>query len=141
MYITKIKQFNIRIFNHILSQMDCKDFTCEQSFVLKALWDKKELTCNEIAALTGLAPNSVTALVNNLINNGMVERKQNPNDRRQVIIAVTEKGLKAREDYEKVLAKVIGIGFGNFTEQEYEEFQNYLEKLCTNYEKFFNSSL
>ncbi|WP_031492534.1 MarR family winged helix-turn-helix transcriptional regulator [Succinivibrio dextrinosolvens] len=140
-YITKIKQFNIRIFNQILNEIGCKDFTCEQSFILQALWNGNELTCIEIANETGLAPNTVTALINNLAKNGMVERKSNPKDRRQVIVTATEKGNKAKKDFDTVLEKVVNIGFNNFTDTEYEQFQGYLEKLCKNYERFFNSPL
>lgn len=140
-YITKIKQFNIRIFNQLLNEIGCTDFTCEQSYILQALWKNNELTCLEIASETGLAPNTVTVLLNNLSKNGMIERKSNPNDRRQVIIVVTEKGLKAKKDFDKVLSRIINIGFNDFTDTEYEQFQNSLEKLCKSYERFFNSPL
>ena len=138
-YITKIKQFNIRIFNQILNEIGCKDFTCEQSFILQALWNGNELTCIEIANETGLAPNTVTALINNLAKNGMIERKSNPKDRRQVIVVITEKGLKAKKDFDRVLSRIINIGFKEFTDAEYEQFQKSLEKLCKSYEGFFNS--
>lgn len=140
-YITKIKQFNIRIFNHILNEIGCTDFTCEQSYILQALWKQNELTCIEIANETGLAPNTVTVLLNNLSKNGMIERKSNPKDRRQVIIVATEKGLKAKRNFDRVLSRIINIGFKEFTDAEYEQFQKSLEKLCKSYEGFFNSPL
>ena len=140
-YITKIKQFNIRIFNQILNEIGCTDFTCEQSYILQALWKNNELTCLEIANETGLAPNTVTVLLNNLSKNGMIERKSNPKDRRQVIVVITEKGLKAKKDFDNVLSKIINIGFKDFTDTEYEQFQSSLEKLCNSYERFFNSPL
>lgn len=140
-YITKIKQFNIRIFNQLLNEIGCTDFTCEQSFILQALWRKNELTCIEIANETGLAPNTVTVLLNNLSKNGMIERKANPKDRRQVIVRITEKGLNAKKNFDKVLSRIINIGFKDFTDTEYEQFQKSLEKLCLSYENYFNSSL
>ena len=140
-YNTKIKQFTIRIFNQILNEIGCTDFTCEQSYILQALWKNNELTCLEIANETGLAPNTVTVLLNNLSKNGMIERKSNPKDRRQVIVVITEKGLKAKKDFDNVVSKIINIGFKDFTDTEYEQFQSSLEKLCNSYERFFNSPL
>ena len=71
----------------------------------------------------------------------MIERKSNPKDRRQVIVVLTEKGLKAKKDFDNVVSKIINIGFKDFTDTEYEQFQSSLEKLCNSYERFFNSPL
>ncbi len=138
LYITKIKQFNTRIFNQFLNEIGCTDFTCEQSFILQALWKQNALTCNELSARTGLAPNTITALVNNLIKSGMVQRKPSSDDRRKVIVTATARGLDAKKDFDRVLSRIISIGFDDFTSDEYEQFQGYLERICSHYEKFFN---
>lgn len=137
LYITKIRQYNLRIFNQFLAELGITDFTCEQSSVLQALWKNDALSCHELASRTGLAPNTITMLVNHLIKNGLVQRQPDPFDRRMVIIVLTEKGRVARQDFERVLRQVISIGFAQFSEEDYEFFEGYLERLCTSYEQFF----
>ncbi len=139
LYITKIKQFNTRIFNKFLNELNCTDFTCEQSFILQALWKQNALTCNELATVTGLAPNTVTSLVGKLENQGMVTRESATDDRRKVIVSVTNRGREAKKDYDRVLEKIIGIGFADFTADEYEQFQGFLERISSHYENYFNN--
>ncbi len=140
LYITKIKQFNTRIFNKFLNELHCTDFTCEQSFILQALWKQNALSCNELSAITGLAPNTVTSLVGKLEQNGMVTRESAPSDRRKVVVSVTKRGMEAKKQFDEVLKKVIDIGFADFTDKEYAEFQGFLERLCTHYENYFNQN-
>ena len=137
--VNKIKQYNARIFNRILNELGIESFTCEQSAVLEQLWKHNSLSCNELAEKTGLAPNTITALVSNLQKNGLVVRAASPDDRRKVVVTITDKGLSVREDFERVVEKVVNIGFAGFSDYEYSEFENYLKRLCDNYEKFFVS--
>ncbi len=140
LYISKIKQYNARIFNQFLKECGCTSFTYEQSAVLQTLWQHQSLTCHEIASLTGLAANTITALVNNLIKNGLVKRQSSKRDRRVVMISLTDRGVEAKQEYDLVVSKIIGIGFAGFSDTDYAQFQAYLEKLCLSYEQFFNSS-
>ena len=55
------------------------------------------LTAGELARQSGLAPASVTALINRLEAKGFARRVQNPSDRRSVLVEV---------DYERVYATV-----------------------------------
>ncbi len=59
--------------------------------------DKKALTVTEISSLLQITPAGVTHLINPLEQAGYVERLQDPNDRRIVLIGLTDKGTQVAE--------------------------------------------
>ncbi len=138
-YVNKIKQYNTRIMNKLIQEMGIDSFTCEQSFVLSALWHADGQTCSELADNTGLAANTITALVNNLVKSQLVIRRSSDADRRQTLIFLTQQGRDARQQFNRVLEKVIGIGFANFSDKDYECFQKLLARLSDNYRNYFQN--
>ena len=54
------------------------------------------LTAGELARQTGLAPASVTGLINRLEHKGFARRIQNPSDRRSILVEVDVERLYAR---------------------------------------------
>lgn len=75
-------------------------------FVLGMLTRHGSLTMSEIGKCLAMPKPHVTVIVDKLNDEGLVERQNNPNDRRVINIVLTEKGLK---DFEK-LKKVISEG-------------------------------
>lgn len=59
--------------------------------------DKKALSVTEISSLLQITPAGVTHLINPLEQAGYVERLQDPNDRRIVLIGLTDKGTQVAE--------------------------------------------
>ena len=59
--------------------------------------DKKALTVTEISSLLQITPAGVTHLINPLEQAGYIERLQDPNDRRIVLIGLTDKGTQVAE--------------------------------------------
>jgi DNA-binding MarR family transcriptional regulator len=72
------------------------------------------LSMGELAGRTGLALNSATALVDRLVVAGLLERRQDVNDRRVVRVSATAAGHQLREailaarraEYERLLAEL-----------------------------------
>lgn len=73
--------------------------TIQQSWVLFQLY-KHEEGCNQkdIAAAVQLDSPVVTGLINRLIKQGLVIRKQAPSDRRSIRICITERGRELIKD-------------------------------------------
>ena len=59
--------------------------------------NRKALTVTETSSLLQITPAGVTHLINPLEAAGYVERLQDPNDRRVVLIGLTEKGIAVAE--------------------------------------------
>jgi DNA-binding MarR family transcriptional regulator len=59
--------------------------------------DRQAFTVTEISNLLQITPAGVTHLINPLEKEGYIERLQAPNDRRLVLIGLTDKGTKVAE--------------------------------------------
>ena len=76
--------------------LDELGITYPQYLVLSALWEDDGMTITAIADRLALEPSSITPLVKRLELAGMVGRKRNPADERQVQVRLTDKGRALR---------------------------------------------
>ncbi|MCK4513255.1 MarR family transcriptional regulator [bacterium] len=68
--------------------------TPSQFFVLDALWSKDGVSIGELGEQVALDTSTLTGILDRLERNGLVERHQNPADRRSVLVTLTD---RARE--------------------------------------------
>ena len=98
-----------------LKQSSCDGLTRSEYELLVVLVmiiadDKKALTVTEISNLLQITPAGVTHLINPLEEAGFIERLQDPNDRRVVLIGLTKKGTEVAEGLiVDVQEKLIGL--------------------------------
>ncbi len=78
--------------------LDELGLTYPQYLVLNVLWREDEQTVGNIASQLALESSTLTPLLKRLESAQLVRRTRNPNNERQVVIALTEQGraLKAR---------------------------------------------
>jgi DNA-binding MarR family transcriptional regulator len=72
--------------------LDKLQITYPQYLVLSALWEQDDLTVGLIADRLGLDSSNVTPLVKRMEGNGLVSRRRNPADERQVVVGLTDAG-------------------------------------------------
>lgn len=77
--------------------LDELGLTYPQYLVLSALWEDGEQTVGGIAARLDLEPSTITPLVKRLEQAGLVARRRNPEDERQVRVTLTDEGRALRE--------------------------------------------
>lgn len=82
-----------------------------------------------LANKLGYTPGAMTNIANRLIKNGCVERKYNDNDRRHVLLEVTEKGLTVLADAQKKGQELRLALFQELSDEELKQFMNISEKL------------
>ena len=88
----------------------------------------------QVASLRYLAERMIdqtsnaSRLVDKLFLNGLVDRKECPNDRRQVEITITEKGLVVVEEASNDIQKNLK-NFANVTDEELELLNDILDKI------------
>jgi DNA-binding MarR family transcriptional regulator len=83
----------MRLRRRLVSERDPgNDLSIGQMAVLGALHAKGELTVGELAAHERVQPPSMTRTVGCLVDGGYAERRSSETDRRQVIVAITDKG-------------------------------------------------
>lgn len=88
---------NIAINRTYLPVLEKLGITYPQYLVLGALWQSDGLPVGAIAERLSLESSTITPLVKRLEAAGFVTRRRNPEDERQVIVSLTEKGAAMRQ--------------------------------------------
>ena len=127
-YISQIKQLQDRIFERLLLENDI-EISSGQGRILFVLWKADHLTISEISEKTSLAPNTVSIVINGMVNKGIVERNINPQNRRQTIISLTEYAKSLQEKYAAVSEQMNSLFYQGFTENEQKQFEQYLARI------------
>lgn len=127
-YITQIKQLQDRIFERLLLENGI-EINGGQGRILFVLWKTDHLTVSEISEKTSLAKNTVSVVINGMVNKGIVERNINPNNRRQTIVSLTEYAKSLQAKYEAVSQQMNTLFYHGFSEAEQRQFEQYLARI------------
>lgn len=127
-YITQIKQLQSRIFEKLLLENGIA-ISSGQGRILFILWKTDNLTISEISRKTSLAKNTVSIVVDGMVQKGILERNINPQNRRQTIISLTEYARNMKGKYEAVSQQMNNLFYQGFSEKERLDFENYLARI------------
>ncbi len=127
-YITQIKQLQDRIFEKMLIENGI-EISGGQGRILFILWKTDKLTISEISQKTSLAKNTVSVVVDGMVNKGILERNINPDNRRQTIISLTDYAKSLKEKYEIVSQQMNTLFYQGFSEEEQRQFEEYLARI------------
>ena len=89
-------------------------------FVLGSLKRNGVQSMSDIGKCLAMPKPHVTVLVDKLIEEGYVERQNDPNDRRIVNISITEKGMEVFQEIKQTLAENMKIKLLNLTVEDKE---------------------
>lgn len=127
-YITQIKQLQDRIFERLLLENGI-EISGGQGRILFVLWKTDNLTIGEISEKISLAKNTVSVVINGMVNKGIVERNINPENRRQTIVSLTEYAKSLQAKYEVVSQQMNTLFYQGFSEKEQNQFEQYLARI------------
>ena len=130
-YITQIKQLQDRIFERLLLKNGI-EISGAQGRILFILWKTDHLTISEISEKASLAKNTVSVVVNGMVQKGIVERNTNPQNRRQAIVSLTRYAKSLQEKYEMVSQQMNLLFYHGFSEKEQKQFEQYLARILDN---------
>ncbi|MET8288861.1 MarR family winged helix-turn-helix transcriptional regulator [Streptomyces sp. NPDC048448] len=91
-----------RLRRRILNAAEAEDITLGQASVLTHLSGRPGVTASELAAAEGVRHQSMTTTIASLTALGLVERHPDPDDRRRLLIALTEEGHRRVEEGRQV---------------------------------------
>ncbi|MDE6565812.1 MAG: MarR family transcriptional regulator, partial [Clostridia bacterium] len=98
--------------------------------ILKVLYcSKQENTAGDLAKVLNVSTARIATAINSLESKGFVVRNHSVNDGRKVIIAITESGKQALQDYNNQIKRTIQGLFGKLTDEELDTFINLSKKL------------
>lgn len=132
--ISQIKQLQGRVFEKMLKESEVDAFNGAQGRILYVLWEHKRLTISEIGRLTSLAKTTLTSMLDRMEESGLVERIPDTQNRRQIIISITEKAKEYREAYDRVSEQMKALFYEGFSETEVLEFEDKLKRIIENLE-------
>ena len=138
--ISQIKQVQSRIFQRLLQESGVEEFNGPQGHILYVLWQKDEVPIVELSQKTGLAKNTLTAMLGRMEEQGLIERKTAESDKRQSLIVLTEKARALQGKYDEVSRKMNEIFYRDFTEKEVEKIDQFLDRILLNLEQSERSS-
>jgi len=133
--ISRIKQMGTRIFDRMLAASGIDSFNGAQGRILYVLWQNDDISISRLSSQTSLANTTLTAMLDRMENIGLIVRKPDPKDRRNRLIALTEKAKSLQDDYTKISQKMNEIYYTGFTEAEIMQFESYLQRILNNLEE------
>ncbi len=88
-----------RLTRRLRQQHPTHDLTLTQISALAIIWREGPITAGELAVREQVRPPSITRVVDGLEAANVVVRKDNPADGRQVLLEITEEGVRRMETY------------------------------------------
>lgn len=105
------------------------DMTFEMLQVMHRLWKKPGVSQQYLAEQTAKDKACLTNLINNLEKKGWVERREDPADRRNKQIYLTEAGEELSHRVKPLLRNIYDEVGARLTTRQIESFMNNLKKL------------
>ena len=133
--ISRIKQVGTRIFDRMLANSGIDSFNGAQGRILYVLWQNDEISISTLSAQTSLANTTLTAMLDRMESLDLIVRKPDPKDRRNRLIALTEKAKSLQDDYDRISQQMNELYYTGFTEKEIVQFESYLQRVLNNLEK------
>jgi len=100
----------------------------KQLITLEILLKNEGCLQQELGASLMVDPNNCVLLLNDLDDQGFVERQRDPKDRRRHIVVITAAGVKALERAQDKLEELEGEVLGNLDPAEREQLRDLLAR-------------
>ncbi|MBN2342609.1 MAG: MarR family transcriptional regulator [Deltaproteobacteria bacterium] len=100
-----------------------------QMHALEMLGHMRTPTMKELAQRLGVTTGTLTAMIDRLEKNALVERKANPRDRRSFILTLTTAGQKQFAQHHLYHIQLTAELCAGFSEKEIRTFTEYLKKV------------
>ena len=105
-----------------------KELSKNQPMVIKLIGIQGEVMPSTLGEYTGMDKSSLTRMVDDLEKKGIVFRKTDPEDRRKVLVSLTEKGLNCYNDLNEITAEMAD-GILRFVDEK--DVEDYVQSLET----------
>lgn len=133
--ISQVKQLSDRTFEKILKTKGIDEFNGAQGRILYILWNNNNLSIKQISKFTKLAKTTLTAMLERMELQGLIKRTISKEDKREIIVSLTDKAKELKENYLDVSKQMEKIFYKNFTDKQIENFENTLKKIIESLEE------
>ncbi len=111
------------------SDASCCGVTISQCHAIVEIGRSGEVSLNELAELLALDKSTMSRTINNLVEDGLVIRELDPEDRRYVKIKLTDKGIKIFKNIEESMDRYYKAIFNSVPEEKREQVLDSLKLL------------
>ncbi len=108
---SQIRHLSSRIFEKMLRNSGVDAFNGAQGRILYVLWENENLTITEIGKMTGLAKSTLTSMLDHMEKGELITRIQNPKNRKQIFIQITEKAKSYKEQYDAISKEMTNLTY------------------------------
>ena len=130
--IAKIHQLAGRIFAKILKDYRLDEINPAQGRILFALWNQDGISIQELSKMTSLGKSTLTSMLDRLEDTGHLVRVPSKEDRRKIIVKLTEKDKKLQNAYMQISKEMTGLFYKGFTKKDIDHFEVYLRQILNN---------
>ncbi|HML04699.1 MAG TPA: MarR family transcriptional regulator [Methanobacterium sp.] len=92
----KLNKVRRKIHRYYESKLAPFNITPVQFYVLSALWDNNEIKFKDLALRLDMDGATLTGILDRMEKSNFIERKKDPDDRRSVLVCLTEKSKEMR---------------------------------------------
>ncbi len=111
---------------------DQLDVNPGQGRILYVLWQNDEIPINELAKQTALVKSTLTTMLDRLEAEEHIIRVPSQDDRRTILIKLTEKNKALRKKYKRVSQEMTELFYQDFTTEEIDAFEAFLIRILKN---------
>jgi len=103
--------------------------TPAQFYVLSAVWENNGVKFKDLAKSLEMDGSTLTSILDRLERQDLLERRDDPEDRRSLLVFLTEKARQSIADITCLAEKLNQEIKGRFSDEEFATFEKVLEKL------------
>ncbi|MBC1805829.1 winged helix-turn-helix transcriptional regulator [Listeria sp. FSL L7-0993] len=105
------------------------DLSIEQFFVLREIAAYDGISATELAATLSVNKSAITPKLKKLVDKGYIRRKRNQQDKRAIVLTISEKGNNVYEACEKQLELLVNEWLEILGENDSEHFFELFQKI------------
>lgn len=130
-YVSQIKQLQDRIFERLLQQHHIR-LHGSQGRILFVLWKQDHLSLQVLAQETSLAKNTLSSVIDRMIEKNLVTRKIDTTNRRKVMISLTVEAKSYEQKYEEVSQEMNQLFYQGMEVEEIERNEQDMQRIVEN---------
>lgn len=130
--IAKIHHLSGRILAKKIKEYKLDEINPAQGRILFALWQKDGISIQELSKKTSLKKSTLTSMLDRLEEIGHLIRTASKEDRRKIIVKLTEKDKKLQNAYMQISKEMTELFYKGLSKKEIDNFEVYLRQILDN---------
>ena len=124
--LRRAHQRHVALFQRIMGE---NDPTPTQFAVMARLYERDDLSQNELGRLTAMDPATIKGVVARLEERGLIERAPDPNDQRRIRLSLTDRGRRIVPDLVEKARAITAATLAPLSREEAERLVALLRRI------------